>query len=139
QVVAQGPKAPAAQVVVATTAPPVDIQQESQAADPVTAQATPEATDVPGVIEPTEAAGAADSGPNDQNPALNGSVPVTDTLAEGANEADEAAALAALAKISVEEAKTAALAANPGTTVVKAELGNENGSLVYSVELSNGS
>ena len=55
------------------------------------------------------------------------------------SEAGEAAALAGQAKISVEEAKAAALAANPGATVVKAELDNENGALVYSIELSNGS
>ena len=42
------------------------------------------------------------------------------------------------ATITVTQAEAAALAANPGTTVVKVELDNENGALVYSVELSNG-
>src|SRR5258706_14140243 len=88
QALAQAPKAPAAQVAVtATSVPPVDIQVDQQSGDQVGDQAGPEATDVPGAVEPTEAAGAADSGPNDQNPVLNGSVPVTDTLAEGTTDA----------------------------------------------------
>lgn len=37
-----------------------------------------------------------------------------------------------------EEAKAAALAANPGTTAIEVELENENGALVYEVELDNG-
>jgi len=57
---------------------------------------------------------------------------------EGMSEADEAAALQSQAVISPADAEAAALAANPGTTVVKTELDNENGVLVYSVELSNG-
>jgi len=43
-----------------------------------------------------------------------------------------------LAKVTAEQAKGAALKANPGTTVTKVELDNENGNLVWSVELSNG-
>ena len=39
----------------------------------------------------------------------------------------------------VTEAEAAALADNPGTSVVKTELDNENGVPVYGVELSNGS
>lgn len=54
------------------------------------------------------------------------------------SEADEAAALQANATITAVEAEAAALAANPGATVIKTELDNENGALVYSVELSNG-
>jgi uncharacterized membrane protein YkoI len=57
---------------------------------------------------------------------------------DNGNEAGESASLAGQAKISAEEAKAAALAANPGASVAKVELDNENGSLVYSVELSNG-
>jgi uncharacterized membrane protein YkoI len=41
--------------------------------------------------------------------------------------------------ISADVAEQAAIDPNPGTTVVETELGNENGVLVYSVELSNGS
>jgi uncharacterized membrane protein YkoI len=80
----------------------------------------------------------ADTGPNDQSPSYGSSIRVNDAQYEGVSEADEAAALAGLATITPEQAKAAALKANPGTTVVKVELDNENGALVYSVELSNG-
>jgi uncharacterized membrane protein YkoI len=53
------------------------------------------------------------------------------------NEADEAAALQSKAAISAADAESAALAANPGASVVKTELDDENGTVVYSVELSN--
>jgi len=89
----------------------------------------PEGTEPPG----------SDTGPDEQSPSYSSSISVDQTTTEGMSEADEAAALAGQAKISIEDAKAAALAANPGTTVVKAELDNENGALVYSVELSNGS
>ena len=56
-----------------------------------------------------------------------------------ASEADEAAALQSKATISAADAEAAALAANPGTSVVQTELDDENGSVVYSVELDNGS
>jgi len=85
-----------------------------------------------------EAAGAEDGGPDEQAPLYPGSLTLDPSKTEGMSEADEAAALAGQAKITVEEASAAALAANPGATVVKAELDNENGALVYSVELSNG-
>jgi len=42
------------------------------------------------------------------------------------------------ATITPEEAEAAALAANPGATVIDVELENENGALVYEVELDNG-
>jgi hypothetical protein len=89
----------------------------------------PEGTETPGT----------DTGPNEQSPKYTSSISVDQTATDGLSEADEAAALASQARISSDEAKAAALAANPGTTVVKAELDNENGALVYSVELSNGS
>ena len=54
------------------------------------------------------------------------------------NEADEAAALQGKAAISAADAESAALAANPGASVVKTDLGDENGTIVYDVELSNG-
>ncbi|MHB8928346.1 MAG: PepSY domain-containing protein [Bacillota bacterium] len=53
---------------------------------------------------------------------------------QSGNEAAEAAALQAMAKLSPEQAKAAALAAVPGT-VVEVDLDNENGNLVYSVEV----
>lgn len=40
--------------------------------------------------------------------------------------------------ISAEQAKAAALAANPGTTALAVGLDDENGCLVYGVQLSNG-
>ena len=55
------------------------------------------------------------------------------------SEAEEAAALQSLDIISADVAEQAAIDANPGTTVIETELDNENGVLVYSVELSNGS
>jgi hypothetical protein len=51
----------------------------------------------------------------------------------------EPADLSSLAKITADSAKAVALQANPGTTATKVELDNENGCLVYSVKLSNGS
>lgn len=50
----------------------------------------------------------------------------------------EPANLAALAKITANQAMAAAQAAYPGAQVKKVELENENGCLVYAVELSNG-
>lgn len=74
----------------------------------------------------------------EQQPQYRGSITVDESQYEGMSEADEAAALQAKATISAADAEAAALAANSGTTVVKTELDNENGVLVYSVELSNG-
>jgi uncharacterized membrane protein YkoI len=54
------------------------------------------------------------------------------------NEAADAAALASKATVTADQAKATALTANPGAKVVKAELGDENGVIVYSVELSTG-
>jgi len=75
---------------------------------------------------------------DEQQPQYSGSITVDEAQYQGMNEADEAAALQTKATISAADAEQAALAANPGTTVVKTELDNENGVLVYSVELSNG-
>lgn len=63
--------------------------------------------------------------PNDQNGAENGTE-VAD--------AQEAAQYQGMAKITPEQAKTAALAAVPGT-VTSVQLGNENGFLVYDVTI----
>lgn len=72
-----------------------------------------------------------------QAPKYTGSIPVAEQGAE-LSEAEEAAQLQSLAKIGAADAEAAALAAHPGAQVVKSELDNENGSLVYSVELNNG-
>ena len=73
-----------------------------------------------------------------QSPIYKGSITVSQAQNDGMNEAQEAAALQSQTKISAAQAEAAALAANPGTKVVKTELDNENGALVYSVQLSNG-
>jgi uncharacterized membrane protein YkoI len=74
----------------------------------------------------------------EQQPQYAGSITIDESQYEGMNEADEAAALQVKATITSAQAEAAALAANPGTTVVKTGLDNENGVLVYSVELNNG-
>ncbi len=66
---------------------------------------------------------------NDQQPAYQGSIQVPQP---------EPTDLSGLAKISADQAKNAALKDNAGATVTGVELGNENGSLVYSVQLANG-
>jgi uncharacterized membrane protein YkoI len=55
------------------------------------------------------------------------------------DEAAETAALAALAKVSEADAKNAALAKFPGATVTKASLGDENGSVVWEIQLTDSS
>ncbi|MCL4831172.1 MAG: PepSY domain-containing protein [Caldilineaceae bacterium] len=79
-----------------------------------------------------------EDGDTTQDPSYTGSILVDEKATDGMSEADEAAALQGQAKITAAEAEAAALAANPGTKVVKSELDNENGVLVYSVELDNG-
>lgn len=83
-----------------------------------------------------EEAEEADSGV--QEPSYTGSISVDQAQNESLSEVDEAAALQGQAAITAADAEAAALAANPGASVVKTELDNENGALVYSVELSNG-
>jgi hypothetical protein len=67
---------------------------------------------------------------NDQQPSYTGSV----TVPQNAN--DDGKALAPLAKISAQQATQAALAKYPGGTVVgAAQLEDENGNVVYGVEV----
>jgi len=73
-----------------------------------------------------------------QSPSYKGSITVSQSQNDGMSETQEAAALQSQTKISAAQAEAAALAANPGTKVVKSELDNENGALVYSVQLNNG-
>jgi len=89
---------------------------------------------------PAQTQTQAATGPNDnvQAPSYSGSIAVDQAQTDGMSEADEAAALQGKTTITAADAEAAALAANPGTTVVKTELDNENGVLVYSVQLSNG-
>lgn len=69
----------------------------------------------------------------DHSPAYTSSVTVADS---GTESSANDAALAAAAKITPDQAKTAALAAVPGTAG-KVELDNENGSVVFGVEVTN--
>ena len=71
-----------------------------------------------------------------QDPTYNGSIqaPVED---ETLSEAEETTLLEGLATISADEASAAATAAVPGE-IAKVELDDENGSVVYSVEIVDG-
>ncbi|HEY3316654.1 MAG TPA: PepSY domain-containing protein [Bacillota bacterium] len=92
---------------------------------PATAKASPAPAQTTGANgdATAEKDGAKESGTVENN-AENGS----------AEETAEAASLQAMAKITPDQAKAAALQAVPGT-VLKVELDNENGNLVYSVEI----
>lgn len=92
-----------------------------------------------GSVESSAENSAADPGPDQQSPSYAGSITLSSSQDSGLSESEEATALQSQAKISASEAEAAALAANPGTKVTKSEIDNENGALVYSVELSNGS
>jgi len=92
----------------------------------------------PDGAEDAEAETLGDPDTGTQEPSYAGSIAADQAQTEGLSEADEAAALQGQATISATEAEAAALDANPGASVVKTELDNENGALVYSVELSNG-
>ena len=77
---------------------------------------------------------------------LLGSVSVSGAFAQSApatqtevNEQGESAALASQAKVSPDQANAAALAKFPGGTVKKTELGNENSTLAYDVQLTDSS
>lgn len=117
---------------------PAPADQDNLSDEAVEAPDTEEATEAPEAVEAEDA----DEG-DEQSPSYTGSITVpndqADDTSEGANdEAAEAEALAPLATITAEEAKAAALAAVPGQ-VVEVELDNENGSVVYSVEIDTGS
>lgn len=73
-------------------------------------------------------------GDDSQDPQLNGSIRVDESKYDGLSETEESAALASLATITPEQAIAAAQAEVPGASQ-KVELDNENGSLVYSVEI----
>jgi uncharacterized membrane protein YkoI len=117
--------------------------EDDDAAEPADAQA-PDTDDIQEDVQcgqqdgPEDGAADAD-GVDEQSPLYAGSISVDESKFEGMTETEESAALAELASLSEEDAQAAALAANPGATVVKVELDNENGAVVYSVELSDGS
>ncbi len=70
-----------------------------------------------------------------QDPSYTASIMANET--DGQSEADEATALAGLAVIGPDQAQAAAQALVTGD-VIKVELDNENGAVVYSVEIDNG-
>jgi uncharacterized membrane protein YkoI len=80
---------------------------------------------------------AAVDGNQDQDPMLDGSIQSAEI--EGQSEAEESSALAALATITDAEATEAAVAATPDATVDAVQLGNENGSVVYEVAMTDSS
>jgi uncharacterized membrane protein YkoI len=57
---------------------------------------------------------------------------------QGTDTEPDLAALQAQAKITIDQAQQAALNAMPGGTILKVELGDENGAPVYAVEFSGG-
>jgi len=71
-----------------------------------------------------------------QEPSYTGSVQAPKDTGNEQSEAAETAALAALAKISEADARNAALAKFPGGTIQKTTLQDENGSVVWAVELT---
>jgi uncharacterized membrane protein YkoI len=71
-----------------------------------------------------------------QEPAYTSSVQAPTETGNEQSEAAESAALASLAKISEAEARNAALARFPGATIQKASLQDENGNVVWTVELT---
>lgn len=81
-----------------------------------------------------------DTGTNDETPEYTSSVTTADagdTSVTG-DESGESTALAPLATVTADDASAAALASQPGT-VIKVELENENGNVVYGVEIDTGS
>jgi len=69
-----------------------------------------------------------------QDPLYEGSIIVDESKYEGVSEEDESEALAGLATITADEAKNFA-EDEIGSTASNVELGNENGSLVYEVQI----
>jgi len=116
---------------------PTPAQCDVQSADDDAAEAAVEGPDVDAVEEEVGDQGA-DVDSQTQEPSYTGSILVDETQFGGLSETDEAAALQPMAVISSDEAKATAEAANPGSTALQVELDNENGVLVYSVELDNG-
>jgi len=86
--------------------------------------------------QPVSAQADGKSGDQTQDPSYSSSVTAPEQ--NGQSEADQSAALQSLAKISPDQARDAALAAVPGTAG-KVELDNENGNVVYSVQITDAS
>lgn len=98
-----------------------------------TATTAPAAPAAPAASQP--AAPQPQATQEQQQPSYSGSVKAPQDQ-KGVSEQAEAKALAGLAKINAGQAKAAALAQFPGATVGNVELDNENGNVVYSVQLT---
>jgi uncharacterized membrane protein YkoI len=108
-----------------------------QSADDDAVEATVKGPDLDAVEEEVGDQDA-DVDNQEQEPSYIGSILVDESQYDDLSEADEAVALQGMAIISSDKAKAVAEAANSGSTAFEVELDNENGVLVYSVELSNG-
>jgi uncharacterized membrane protein YkoI len=86
--------------------------------------------------QPVSAQADGKSGDQTQDPSYKSSVTAPEQ--NGQNEAGESSALQSMAKITPDQARDAALAAVPGTAD-KIELDNENGNVVYSVQITDAS
>lgn len=86
--------------------------------------------------QPVSAQADGESGDQTQDPSYTSSVTAPEQ--NGQSEADQPAALQSLAKISPDQARDAALVAVPGTAG-NVELDNENGNVVYSVQVTDAS
>ena len=127
-----------------TSAPPAEQPESIAPADNDTLQVENGADDATEAPEANEAAEPAEAaGAEDQSPSYTSSItapnvnPADDGTETADDETAEAQALAGLVTITSDQAMAAALAAVPGT-VVQVELDNENGSVVYSVEVDTG-
>ena len=87
-----------------------------------------------GVAGATGSGGSTEDGDETQSPKYESSVTVDQKEHEGFSEAEESKSLEPLAKITADDAKKAATAELPGK-VTEVELENENGALVYEVEI----
>jgi uncharacterized membrane protein YkoI len=119
---------------------PAVMQQDSAKADaannePAEKGDTDSIQDVNGADDATEAAEreGAEANDADQSPAYRSSITAPEQ--EGVGEEAEASALQAKATVTAVQAKSAALSAVPGTAG-QVELDNENGNVVYSVEIT---
>lgn len=136
------PSTPVAQVSQATSGQAVSQATSGQAESQATSGTEAvEVNETAEAVEAPEAAGTpeaveADGGAEVQDPSY--ATSITAPQDEGLSEADEAKSLESLATISPDQARDAALAVVPGTAG-KVELDNENGAVVYSVEITDGS
>lgn len=111
-------------VGVAAASGPPSTADNAAATNQAPSPEQPKATEQPGGTGRAEG--------TEQEPSLNGSVPVQEV--KGETEQQEGARLSKDAKVSQSEAEAAALRAVPGKATAS-ELGNENGSLIWEVDV----